>query len=283
MTTPLNAYALPNKQGRDWDSQTVGDSDPDPNNTIGEKTIQQTENAISRADRPADEFVEGGVEGWKVVLGCALIAGPSIGWNLIWGVFQKYHAQHFLVGTPGATLSVIGSLQNAIMMALAFVTGKFGDRYGYKKFIAAGCLVVFLGQLLAAFCDSLWSIFLTQGVLQGIGCGLLLPMIFALPSQWFKKRRGVATGFVIAGSSFGAGVPALIVQAMLDRIGFRKTLLIYSFVQAVTMLLGFLLIKVRPSASAGTEPAREVQWFDKKYLSDPMFWSCWTALFFALL
>ncbi|CEL55957.1 hypothetical protein RSOLAG1IB_01970 [Rhizoctonia solani AG-1 IB] len=123
---------------------------------------------------------------------------------------------------------------------------------------------------------------LSQGVLQGIGCGLLLPMIFALPSQWFKKRRGVATGFVIAGSSFGAGVPALIVQAMLDRIGFRKTLLIYSFVQAVTMLLGFLLIKVRPSASAGTEPAREVQWFDKKYLSDPMFWSCWTALFFAL-
>jgi MFS family permease len=53
---------------------------------------------------------------------------------------------------------------------------------------------------------------LSQGVLQGIGCGLLLPMIFALPSQWFKKRRGVATGFVIAGSSFGAGVPALIVQ-----------------------------------------------------------------------
>ncbi|KAJ1300024.1 hypothetical protein OPQ81_011144 [Rhizoctonia solani] len=150
------------------------------------------------------------------------------------------------------------------------------------KFIAAGCIVVFIGQLLAAFCDNLWSIFLTQGVLQGLGCGLLLPMIFAIPSQWFKKRRGVATGLVIAGSSFGGAVPALIVQEMLDRIGFRKTLLIYSFVQGVTMLAGFLLVKVRTTASKPPMPAREIQWFDKKYLSDPTFWSVWLALFFAL-
>ncbi|CAE6526894.1 unnamed protein product [Rhizoctonia solani] len=282
MTTPLDTRTQLDSADRDWDSQTIGDSSPVENNPPGEKSIEQTEKAIPPAEKQMDEFVEGGFEGWKVVLGCALISGPSIGWNLIWGVFQKYHAQHFLAGTPSATLSVIGSLQNALMMALAFVSGKFGDRYGYKKFIAAGCIVVFVGQLLAAFCDNLWSIFLTQGVLQGLGCGLLLPMIFALPSQWFKKRRGVATGLVIAGSSFGGAVPALIVQEMLDRIGFRKTLLIYSFVQGVTMLAGFLLVKVRPSASKPQAPAREIRWFDKKYLSDPLFWSFWIALFFAL-
>lgn len=70
--------------------------------------------------------------------------------SLIWGVFQEYHSTHFLKGTPSATLSVIGSLQNAVsgnrmnllkaasllrvyvttqlMMLLAFVTGKLGDR-----------------------------------------------------------------------------------------------------------------------------------------------------------
>ncbi|CAE6458277.1 unnamed protein product [Rhizoctonia solani] len=282
MTSRLDTRTQPDNPDRDWDSQTIGDSSPVGNNPLGEKSIEQVEKAISSTEGQTDEFVEGGIEGWKVVIGCALISGPSIGWNLIWGVFQKYHANHFLAGTPGATLSVIGSLQNSLMMALAFVSGKFGDRYGYKKFIAAGCIVVFVGQLLAAFCDNLWSIFLTQGVLQGLGCGLLLPMIFAIPSQWFKKRRGLATGFVIAGSSFGGAVPALIVQEMLDRMSFRNTLLIYSFVQGVTMLAGFLLVKVRPSAPKPQTPAREIKWFDKKYLTDPMFWSFWVALFFAL-
>jgi MFS family permease len=35
--------------------------------------------------------------------------------------------------------------------------------------------------------------------MQGLGGGLMLPMIFAIPSQWFRKYRGVATGIVIAG------------------------------------------------------------------------------------
>ncbi|GAB1525213.1 hypothetical protein RhiTH_008370 [Rhizoctonia solani] len=226
MITPSDTRTRPENQSRDWDAQTVDESDPATRLASQEKSIHQLENPPSAPDPHSPHFQEGGIDGWKVVLGCALISGPSIGPYLRSfsalalantssrspSRMEKYHAQHFLAGTPGATLSVIGSLQNALMMTVAFVSGKFGDRYGYKMFIAAGCIVVFVGQLLAAFCISLWSIFLTQGVLQGVGCGLLLPMVFALPSQWFSKRRGVATGFVIAGSSFGAAVPALIVQ-----------------------------------------------------------------------
>ncbi|KAF8686289.1 Major Facilitator Superfamily [Rhizoctonia solani] len=229
-----------------------------------------------------DEFVEGGFEGWKVILGCALIAAPTVGWNLLWGVFQAYHSKFLLKGTPDATLSAVGSVQNALMTSLAFVTGKLGDRYGYKRFIASGCIIVFLGQFCASWCHEFWSIFLTQGVMQGAGCGLLLPMIFAIPSQWFRRHRGVATGIVIAGSSLGGAVPSLIVQAMLGRLGFHKTLLIYSFVQGVTMLAGFSLIKTRFPASQLQNKNRKIAWVDKQYFKDPSFWSFWAALLFAV-
>ncbi|KAJ1305227.1 hypothetical protein OPQ81_000256 [Rhizoctonia solani] len=229
-----------------------------------------------------DEFVEGGFEGWKVILGCALIAAPTVGWNLIWGVFQAYHSKVLLKGTPDATLSAIGSVQNAVMTGLAFVTGKFGDKYGYKRFIGTGCVIVFLGQFCASWCHDLWSIFITQGVMQGIGCGLLLPMIFAIPSQWFRRHRGVATGMVIAGSSLGGAVPSLIVQVMLDHLGFHKTLLIYSFVQGVIMLVGFSLIKTRFPASQIQNRDRKIIWVDKQYFKDPVFWSFWIALLFAV-
>ncbi|KAG8787538.1 hypothetical protein FRC12_015461 [Ceratobasidium sp. 428] len=107
-------------------------------------------------------------------------------------------------------------------------------------------------------------------------------MIFAIPSQWFRKHRGVATGIVIAGSSLGGAVPSLVVQAMLTRIGFHRTLLIYSFVQGAVMLAGFLLIKTRFPASQIAARHEKIKWVDKKYFEDPVFWSFWTALLFAV-
>ena len=94
-----------------------------------------------------DDFIEGGVEGWKVILGCTLIAASTVGKHstntlsfvltlcrlevssiqpvlpinnlpnpssLAWGVFQEYHSTHFLRGTPTATLSAVGALQNSV-------------------------------------------------------------------------------------------------------------------------------------------------------------------------
>ncbi|CAE6464767.1 unnamed protein product [Rhizoctonia solani] len=244
------------------------------------QTVGPTSCAVGQVG--GDEFVEGGFEGWKVILGCALIAAPTVGWNLLWGVFQAYHSKVLLKGTPDATLSAIGAVQNSLMTALAFVTGKLGDKYGYRRFIASGCVIAFLGQFCASWCHDLWSIFLTQGVMQGLGCGLLLPMIFAIPSQWFRRHRGVATGIVVAGSSLGGAVSSLVIQAMLDRLGFHKTLLIYSFVQGVTMLVGFSLIKTRFPASQLQNRDRKIAWVDKQYFKDPVFWSFWVALLFAV-
>lgn len=39
--------------------------------------------------------------------------------------------------------------------------------------------------------------------MQGLANGILFPTVCAYPSQWFKRRRGFATGIAIAGSSVG--------------------------------------------------------------------------------
>jgi MFS family permease len=139
------------------------------------------------------------------------------------------------------------------------------------------------------------SFILGQGILQGIGCGLTLPMVFALPSQWFKKRRGLATGIVIAGAAVGGAVSSLIIQvnicpvevfkvnnarqAMLLRMTLQMTLLIYAFAQGGVMLVGCFLAKTRTSSSRTSEPGRKrIQWVDSIYLKDSVFWSCWFAL-----
>lgn len=70
---------------------------------------------------------------------------------------------------------------------------------------------------------------------------------------------------------------------MLTRIGFHKTLLIYSFVQGAVMLAGFLLIKTRFPKSQIEARNEKIKWVDKQYFKDPVFWSFWAALLFAVL
>ena len=68
-----------------------------------------------------------------------------------------------------------------------------------------------------------------QGLLQGIACTLVYPLIVrvhpsytasaniypcghhvALPAQWFLKRRAFAIGIIVAGSSLGEHQPAFL-------------------------------------------------------------------------
>ncbi|CAE6407329.1 unnamed protein product [Rhizoctonia solani] len=278
VASPIDIHSASNRNLRSSTGSRAADSDEgsiknnrrsdtDEGDTFDEKSIHVEYLPSTHVSGPVTlpievlhdgrDFVEGGLEGWLVVAGCFLIGAPTVGWNLLWGVFQAYHSAHLLKGTPDATISLIGASQNAC-------------------FIVVGCVIVFASQLSAAWCKHFWSIFIAQGVLQGLGCGLTLPMVFALPSQWFKRRRGLATGIVIAGAALGGAVSSLIVQAMLLRMSLHMTLLIYSFVQGGILLAGCLLIKARPPASA-SEP-KKIRWVDSVYFKDPVFWSCWLAL-----
>ncbi|CAE6496587.1 unnamed protein product, partial [Rhizoctonia solani] len=285
-------WSTASQQATSDDGPTMNENrrNTDENGDIfDEKSVQVDDLPSGHASRalvlPIDvvhddsEFVEGGWEGWLVVAGCFLIGAPTVGWNLVWGVFQAYHSAHLLSGTPDATISLIGASQNAVMAGVAFISGKLGDRYGYKCFIVVGCVIVFISQLSAAWCKQFWSIFITQGVLQGLGCGLTLPMVFALPSQWFKRHRGLATGIVIAGAAMGGAVSSLVVQVMLLRMRLHMMLFIYSFAQGGILFVGCLLIRTRvsPSYAQETNP-KKIQWVDTIYFKDLVFWSCWLAL-----
>jgi len=96
-------------------------------------------------------------------------------------------------------------------------------------------------------------IFVFQGLLVGLSQGLVLPLFMALPSQWFKRRRGLASGIVMSGSGFGGGVATLIVRQLITTVGISKAILIYAFIQFASFLMGWLLVEVRTPAPQGSK------------------------------
>lgn len=80
--SPTSSLKHTLNENRDWDEATINNADPsgvDGGTSRKDKPIEQVGKSPSYIERQEDEFMEGGFEGWKVVLGCALIAGPSIG------------------------------------------------------------------------------------------------------------------------------------------------------------------------------------------------------------
>ena len=112
--------------------------------------------------------------------------------------------------------------------------------------IAVGAVGTVLSLVTAAFCEhSLPGLFITQGVGLGFSNGLAMPLAFAIPSHWFKRRRGLATGLATSGAGLGGGISTLIIRYLLTELGPKKTLLIYAGIQAVALLAGWCLVRVR--------------------------------------
>lgn len=84
---PAEVALSPPDTGRAGERSSLGTQDSKPTTDIEHLAVDHTpqgSNTIS-VDSADVEFVEGGIEGWKVVFGCALISVSTIGKYLLQG------------------------------------------------------------------------------------------------------------------------------------------------------------------------------------------------------
>ncbi|ORZ15241.1 major facilitator superfamily domain-containing protein [Absidia repens] len=87
-----------------------------------------------------------------------------------------------------------------------------------------GAALAPLGLFLASVATKIWHIYLSQGFLFGLGCGFVFCPAMALPSQWFKKNRALATGLAAGGSGIGSVVISPLTEKLFETIGYRNAL-----------------------------------------------------------
>ncbi|KAG0207712.1 hypothetical protein BGX28_001109 [Mortierella sp. GBA30] len=173
---------------------------------------------------PAMTFPDGGF-GWLVVFGAFMIQFCCFGFNFSWGVYQEYYLKENIFGD--ATLSQV-SWVGGIGASSVFLTGPFQSsmvrRFGLRPVIGVGIAICGCGVILASFATALWQVYLTQGVLFGLGAGMAIFTSIAIPVQWFDKKRGLASGICVAGSGAGGASLAPLNRFLISRIGYRWAL-----------------------------------------------------------
>ncbi|KAF9286630.1 hypothetical protein BGZ68_002693 [Mortierella alpina] len=118
-------------------------------------------------------------------------------------------------------------------------------RFGLRPVIAVGVLICGCGMILASFATALWQLYLTQGVLYGVGAGMALFTSVAVPVQWFDKKRGLAAGITVAGAGLGGACLAPLNRLMISQLGHRWALRIMGISVIVVVLSVLFCVRTR--------------------------------------
>lgn len=167
--------------------------------------------------------------------------------NYTWGVYLNHYNEKVFPGQL-SQLSWVGS----ICAALIFSIGPFNEfitaKLGYTKMLAIGNIICPLSLMLASISTQIWHLYLTQGVMFGVGASFIFFPCLAAPQQWFTTRRGFAVGLTMSGSGIGGIVFSNFVQAAIENLGYRWALRIEGFVCFGLMLICTVLVKAPSTA-----------------------------------
>ncbi|KTT13975.1 MFS transporter [Pseudomonas oryzihabitans] len=202
------------------------------------------------------------------VLCMMAISSPQYVWTLFTGPLSAK------LGSGLASLQVTFSLLIVLQTFFSPVQGFLVDRFGIRKLIACGCALSGLSWILASRADSLASLYLTYGVLGGLGTGIVYVGVVGLMVRWFPDRRGLAAGAVAAGYGMGAMVTTFPIANSLKSLGLETTLVTFGVVLGIVGLLAaqFLRQPPAPAKALAAEVGTAPDIAPKAMLKTPLFW-----------
>ncbi|KAG7258540.1 hypothetical protein CRUP_015083 [Coryphaenoides rupestris] len=122
-----------------------------------------------------------------------------------------------------------------------------------KPVVMLGGALIATGTISTAFTSSINQMYITTGVVAGLGyCLTFLPTVTLL-SQYFDRRRALVTAVASMGESFAMFALAPAFAALRDHVGWRHTLVVMGALQASIIACGALLrpiIVITPSSPA---------------------------------
>src|ERR1700684_1110200 len=176
-----------------------------------------------------------------VIAAAGVFLQIALGAVYAWSVFRIPLARQFGWSIPEVTLTFTISI--FVLGIAAFFGGLWLNRRGPRIVALTGGVLYGVGVFLASFSDhGLWWLYLTYGVIGGIGLGFAYIVPIAVLVKWFPDRRGMITGIAVGGFGAGALVTAPVATRLIQSVGVLRTFAYLGVAYlVVTMATGYFM------------------------------------------
>ena len=177
---------------------------------------------------------------WLPLVG-GIISSTACGLLLYaWSVFIKPLSATF--GWSRAEISLAYSVCILVFASISYPAGRLSDRFGARFMVFSGGVILGIGFFLAGFTDSKTWLYITYGVIAGIGGGMIyLPPIATAP-KWWPDRRAFATGCTVVGLGLGSFIMGPLATMIIASLGWRHVFWYVGIAMGVMAILSSLTL-----------------------------------------
>jgi MFS family permease len=211
--------------------------------------------------------------GWAITsmgaLGNAL-QGGVIFWSM--GLYTSTFEDHF--GASRAKITLIETFLSVGVNVMSPLMGMMIDKHSVRHVVSLGTASLGSGLIVVSFAGTLltiWGAFLLFIPFGVLSVGVLPSS--ALISRWFRKRRGLALGISVAGSSVGGAIAPPVLTWLFLVYGWR-TALFATGIFVILLAPVFYRVLVNYPQDAGLEQEPEGDAADRELTAaDKYDWS----------
>ena len=134
----------------------------------------------------------------------------------------------------------------------AFFGGLWLNRKGPRIVALTGGVFYGVGVFLASFTHSLAWLYISYGLIGGIGLGLGYIVPVAVLVKWFPDKRGLITGIAVGGFGAGALITAPVATRLIQSVGVLSTFAYLGIAYLIVTVITGLFMQNPPD---GWKPA----------------------------
>lgn len=121
-------------------------------------------------------------------------------------------------------LALVGSLTIGTTFLLSPVSGILTDKIGLRNTTLLGGILAAAGMFLSAiFVKNIFVLYLTYGIMFGLGAALAYTPSLSILGHYFKRYLGLVNGFVTSGSSVSTALLPFVLEALLKNFQLEWT------------------------------------------------------------